>query len=110
MGSLKMMHLAIFFGWRHKPIPKIKSQLLVCGPATTMNFFVSAGISLMIALPKLSPLVEPAGLWPENAAFMARTDLERLRLLGVGPANLDSITMDKSKQEEELEQAITALV
>lgn len=47
----------------------------------------------MIALPKLSPLVEPAGLWPETAAFMARTDLERLRLLGVGPANLDSITI-----------------
>lgn len=47
----------------------------------------------MIALPKLSPLVEPERLWPEKAVFMARTDLERLRLLGVGPANLDSITL-----------------
>jgi hypothetical protein len=47
----------------------------------------------MIALPKLSPLVEPARLWPDNAAFMARSDLERLRLLGIGPANLDSITL-----------------
>jgi len=46
----------------------------------------------MSGLAKLSPCVDPTVLWPANAVFMARTTLERMRMLGVGRLTLDSVT------------------
>ncbi|WP_460273538.1 hypothetical protein [Celeribacter sp. ULVN23_4] len=46
----------------------------------------------MIALAPLSLSVPDTTLCPDNAAFMARTDLEQTRMLGYTPFNLDAVT------------------
>lgn len=46
----------------------------------------------MTPLPRLDPVVGADLLFPSDAAFMARSDLEQTRLLGYRPLNLDAVT------------------
>jgi hypothetical protein len=46
----------------------------------------------MTLAPHLTPSASPAQLYPGRAAFMSRTDEQQLRLIGVPPFALDTIT------------------
>lgn len=46
----------------------------------------------MTTLSLLEPHVSTGLLYPDNAAFMARTDLQQTRMLGYKPLNLDAVT------------------
>ncbi|MBA5776293.1 hypothetical protein H2509_04045 [Stappia sp. F7233] len=47
---------------------------------------------MTMALPPLRPGLSPDLLYPADAAYMARTDLEQTRMLGYTPFNLDAVT------------------
>jgi hypothetical protein len=46
----------------------------------------------MTALSRLKPAATPDQLYPANGAYMARSDAQQLRLLGVPPMTVDTIT------------------
>lgn len=46
----------------------------------------------MTSFAQIEPHVSPDRLYPENAAFMARTDLHQTRMLGYQPLNIDAVT------------------
>jgi hypothetical protein len=46
----------------------------------------------MTALSRLRPAAAPDRLYPPNAAYMARTDVRQLRLLGLPPMTVDTVT------------------